>query len=75
MDATGLATQATATIIVAPPNPAPVQVLRTRVGVAPAAMKRSDSHPAIVVAEAVTKYAAEPMVAIRAIEKCRSRTR
>src|ERR1035437_3725539 len=75
MDATGLETHATARIIVAPPNPPPVQVLRTRVGVTPAAMKRSDSHPAIVVAVAVAKYAREPMVAITFIEKCRSRTR
>jgi len=55
MDATGLETQATATITVAPPNPAPVQVLRTRVGVAPAAMKRSESHPVMVVEVAVTR--------------------
>src|SRR5260370_36013880 len=74
-DAVWLGIAVTPRMMVAKPRPNPVQVFRTRLGAAPAAMARSDSQPAAVVAAAVTRYARDPSEAISRIQKWRSRTR
>src|SRR5574340_816532 len=54
-------------------DPTPSWRLRTTVGDAPAAMLRSPSHPAQIVASARTTYAPPPISAIRVIDQWRDR--
>ena len=75
MDAVGSETTVTARMTVANAKPPAVHALRTRVGVAPAAIERSDNQPASGGGAATTRYASEPTVAMLSIENCRSRTR
>src|ERR1035441_2680552 len=69
IDAVRLGRTVTPIMMVAKPSPKPVQVLRTRVGATPAAIARSDNHPAAMVATADTTYAKDPIEAISLIEK------
>ena len=70
-----LCTKTTPTTTVAKASPNEVQALRTRVGVAPAAMARSAIQPVTTVATAVTQKTTALNLDIWSMEKPRSRTR
>ncbi len=56
-------------------SPPAVKVLRTRVGLPPARIQRSESQPDKMLQPAASRYAEPPICAIVVSEKCRSRTR
>src|SRR5205823_387143 len=75
IEATSPCTTATNTIEVARPSPVIAQVLRTRVGVAPAMIARSASTPVMMVVIPVTQKASPPTPAMADMENPRSLTR
>ena len=74
MERSLLSTVATGRMTVDSVSPPTVNVLRTRVGVAPAAIQWSESHPHSAEESPIARYASAPMVAMRSIEKWRSIT-